>query len=91
MVDPDFKDYSEENPQDIRKGESFASEVIKRVMHGQGWASTLLIWFYDEHGGYYDHVPPPPAVEPDDVLGRSVFSRRTWHPRGACGCCSRAT
>ena len=78
IVDPDFKAYSEENPQDIQKGESFASEVIKRVMHGKGWASTLLIWLYDEHGGYYDHVPPPPAVEPDDVLGRSVLSRRTW-------------
>jgi phospholipase C len=77
LVDPDFKDYSEENPQDIQKGESFAAEVIKRVMHGKGWASTLLIWLYDEHGGYYDHVPPPPAVEPDEVLGRSVFSRRT--------------
>jgi phospholipase C len=78
VVDPDFKDYSEENPQDIQKGESFASEVIKRVMHGKGWADTLLIWLYDEHGGYYDHVPPPAAVEPDDVTGRSVFSRKTW-------------
>ena len=78
LVDPDFKVYSEENPQDIQKGESFAAEVIKRVMHGKGWPDTLLIWLYDEHGGYYDHVPPPPAVEPDDVPGQSVFSRRTW-------------
>ena len=78
LVDPDFKVYSEENPQDIQKGESFAAEVIKRVMHGKGWPNTLLIWLYDEHGGYYDHVPPPPAVEPDGVPGRSVLSRRTW-------------
>ena len=28
---------------------------------------TALIWTYDEHGGYYDHVPPPPAVRPDDI------------------------
>jgi phospholipase C len=27
---------------------------------------------YDEHGGYYDHVPPPAAVPPDDVEGRSL-------------------
>ncbi len=27
----------------------------------------MLIWTYDEHGGYYDHVPPPAAVTPDDV------------------------
>ena len=56
IVDPDFDTYSEENPQDIRKGESFAAEVINRVMHGKGWPRTLLIWVYDEHGGYHDHV-----------------------------------
>jgi phospholipase C len=72
IVDPDFEAYSEENPQDIRKGESFAAEVINHCLHGPGWPGTLLIWLYDEHGGYYDHVPPPPAVPPDDVEGRSV-------------------
>ena len=45
-------------------------------MHGPGWADTLLIWTYDEHGGYYDHVAPPAAVPPDDVPGRS----RVAHP-----------
>jgi hypothetical protein len=29
VVDPDFGKFSEENPQDIAKGESFAAEVIK--------------------------------------------------------------
>jgi phospholipase C len=76
VVDPDFGTFSEENPQDIRRGEGFAAEVINRVMHGPGWADTLLIWTYDEAGGYYDHVPPPPAVPPDDVPGRS----RVAHP-----------
>jgi phospholipase C len=78
IVDPDFKVYSEENPQDIRKGESFAAAVINAVMHGQGWMNTLLIWVYDEHGGYYDHVPPPAAVPPDDVPGRSLITSGTW-------------
>jgi phospholipase C len=73
IVDPDFDVYSEENPQDIRKGESFAAEVINRVLHGKGWPCTLLIWVYDEHGGYYDHVPPPPSLPPDDIEGRSVI------------------
>jgi phospholipase C len=74
IVDPDFRSFSEENPQDVRRGESFAAEVINRVMRGPGWADTLLIWTYDEHGGYYDHVPPPPAVPPDDVPGRSLVA-----------------
>ena len=78
IVDPDFGAYSEENPQDIQHGESFAAEVINRVMHGPGWPHTLLIWFYDEHGGYYDHVPPPAAVPPDDVIGRSLLQLPGW-------------
>ncbi|MFY9927892.1 MAG: alkaline phosphatase family protein [Streptosporangiaceae bacterium] len=76
IVDPDFDAYSEENPQDIRKGESFAAEVINRVLHGPGWPRTLLIWLYDEHGGYYDHVPPPAAIPPDDIEGRAVIGSR---------------
>jgi len=78
LVDPAFDEFSEENPQDIRKGESFAAEVINRVMHGKGWPDTLLIWTYDEHGGYYDHVPPPPAVPPDDTPGKSMAARPRW-------------
>ncbi len=77
IVDPDFDSFSEENPQDIQKGESYAAEVINRVMHGKGWPHTLLIWVYDEHGGYYDHVPPPPAIPPDDVEGKSVIGNAT--------------
>jgi phospholipase C len=34
-------------------------------MSGPAWRRTLLIWLYDEHGGYYDHVAPPPALLPD--------------------------
>jgi phospholipase C len=78
IVDPDFGAFSEENPQDIRKGESFAAEVIRHVMHGKGWEHTLLIWLYDEHGGYYDHVPPPAAPPPDDIEGRSVLYMPAW-------------
>ena len=62
IVDPDFGLYSEENPQDISLGETFSAAVVNAVMHGTAWESTLLLWIYDEHGGYYDHVPPPAAV-----------------------------
>src|SRR6266702_500654 len=78
IVDPSFEDFSEENPQDIAKGESFAAEVINGVMHGKGWPGTLLIWTYDEHGGYYDHVPPPEAVPPDGVEGQCMAQRPGW-------------
>jgi len=47
-------------------GEAFAARIIEAALHGADWMGTLLVWCYDEHGGYYDHVPPPAAVEPDD-------------------------
>jgi phospholipase C len=75
IVDPDFGSCSEENPQDIRVGEGFAAKVINAVMHGKCWPRTLLIWLYDEHGGYYDHVEPPGAVEPDDVPAQDPLQR----------------
>src|SRR5580693_6160841 len=82
IVDPDFGEFSEENPQDIARGESFAAEVINRVMHGPAWPHTLLIWLYDEHGGYYDRVPPPSR--------RTTCPRTTssWTCRPGCGGCS---
>ncbi|MGH7735962.1 MAG: alkaline phosphatase family protein, partial [Gemmatimonadales bacterium] len=67
IVDPDFNSGSEEDPQDIGVGEAFAASVVHAVMHGPAWPRTLLVWTYDEHGGYYDHVPPPPALAPDSI------------------------
>lgn len=67
LVDPNFDTESEENPQDLRRGEQVAAKVVNAVLHSPNWAKTMLIWTYDEHGGYYDHVPPPAAVRPDDI------------------------
>ncbi len=67
LVEPHYGTQSEEDPQNIAVGEQFAAKVINAVMAGPAWPSTMLIWTYDEHGGYYDHVPPPPALAPDDI------------------------
>ena len=47
---------SASSPRRTRKmfqfGEAFAAEVITRVMTGKNWSNTVLIWVYDEPGGY---------------------------------------
>jgi phospholipase C len=67
LVDPNFGTQSEENPQDVQFGDQFLSQVINAVMQSPQWHNTLLVWTYDEGGGYYDHVPPPTAAKPDLV------------------------
>jgi phospholipase C len=67
LVDPDFGKQSEENPQNVQLGDQFLAQVVNAVMTSPQWPNTLLVWCYDESGGYYDHVPPPRAVKPDGV------------------------
>jgi phospholipase C len=57
----------EEPPQDLTYGENWAYQVVNAVLHSPAWARTLLIYTFDEHGGYYDHVAPPVAIAPDDI------------------------
>jgi phospholipase C len=57
----------EESPQDMYYGEAWAYLILEAVMNSSSWPRTLFIYTYDEHGGYYDHVPPPAAIPPDSI------------------------
>jgi phospholipase C len=71
LVEPNYGSTSEEDPQNIASGEQFAASVVSAVMQGPGWKNTLLIWTYDEHGGYYDHVVAPKAVPSDSIAPKT--------------------
>ncbi|MBT9554615.1 MAG: hypothetical protein IV100_01245, partial [Myxococcales bacterium] len=49
-------------PNDIRQGELFIASVYEALRKSPKWDRTLLLVFYDEHGGLYDHVAPPKAA-----------------------------
>ena len=52
-------------PISVRDGEHLLSEVYGILTkYPDTFKKTLLVVLYDEHGGLYDHVPPPPAVSP---------------------------
>ena len=67
FLDPNYSTTSEENPQDVQVGEAFIAKVVHALMRAPTWKSTALFITYDEHGGYYDHVPPPRAIKPDST------------------------
>ncbi len=57
-------------PHDVRLGEHLIADVYEAVRASPLWKKTLLAVLYDEHGGFYDHVPPPPAVNPDGKVSQ---------------------
>jgi phospholipase C len=67
FLDPNYDTTSEENPQDVQVGEEFVAKVVNALTRGPGWKHTAFFLTYDEHGGYYDHVPPPRAIAPDNL------------------------
>jgi phospholipase C len=71
-VDPIFiasanTENDEHPPSNIQVGQQFSSNVVNALMQSPNWSSSALFLTYDENGGFYDHVPPPAAVTPDDI------------------------
>jgi phospholipase C len=69
-VDPAFfgeEQNDEHPPSNPQLGQQFLESIYDALVASPNWSSTALIITYDEHGGFYDHVPPPSACIPDDV------------------------
>jgi phospholipase C len=62
--------YSDGGPGSVLLGDRIVWKVYQAIRNsqtvsGNNWQNTLLIITFDEHGGGYDHIPPPPATAPD--------------------------
>lgn len=67
-------------PSDVLEGQRLIRSVAQALFDNpEVWAKSLLIITYDEHGGFYDHVAPPP-IRPDerpaDPALQDRFTRR---------------
>jgi phospholipase C len=51
----------------VQAGAKFASKFINALMQSSSWSSSVLFLTFDEGGGLFDHVPPPPAPPPGDT------------------------
>jgi len=52
----------------VNAGEELIADVYNALRDGPQWETTLFLIVYDEHGGIFDHVYPPPLV-PNPALG----------------------
>jgi phospholipase C len=67
---------------DVAKGEQLIYDVYEALRASPAWPTTLLVITYDEHGGCYDHVPPPSgAAAPDSTVGEFGFDFRRFGVR----------
>ena len=59
-------DYPEDYhpPHNICRGEQFLADVYQAVSSSPYRDKILLVITFDEHGGCYDHVPPPTGAAP---------------------------
>src|SRR5262249_54197937 len=58
-------------PADIKDGQDLILAIYDALATSPQWERSLLIIFYDEHGGFFDHVAPPEADDDDpETFGR---------------------
>jgi phospholipase C len=78
-IDPNFSNFDpfgfqpndDHAPADVKDGQELVLAVYHALATSPQWDKTLLIVFYDEHGGFFDHVAPPEAPDDDpETFGR---------------------
>ncbi|HSV04926.1 MAG TPA: alkaline phosphatase family protein [Candidatus Binatus sp.] len=72
FIDPIFLaqatvENDEHPPSNIQVGQNFVAGIINALFMSPQWGSSALFLTWDEHGGFWDHVPPPAACLPDDI------------------------
>ncbi|KAJ3676264.1 hypothetical protein LUZ60_003676 [Juncus effusus] len=60
---------------DVYQGQMFIKEVYETLRASPQWNESLLVITYDEHGGFFDHVPTPVngVPSPDGIVGPDPF------------------
>lgn len=60
---------------DVAIGQKFVKEVYEILRSSPQWKEMALLITYDEHGGFYDHVPTPVSgvPNPDGIIGPDPF------------------
>jgi phospholipase C len=80
FIEPNYSDHdgeggellaSDQHPDhNVQEGEIFIATVYNAIRENpELWESTALLIVYDEHGGIYDHVLPPPCM-PDGFVAQ---------------------
>ena len=53
---------------DVTRAETLVKNVYEILHRSTLWQKSALLILFDEHGGFFDHVPPPVCISPGDKL-----------------------
>lgn len=74
FIEPEYTDGPRSDPNDdhpptgVARGQAFLADIYGiLISNATRWSKTMMIVTYDEHGGFFDHVPP--LAIPTDVAG----------------------
>jgi phospholipase C len=62
---PECNPYEFYGPSNLHRGEALLATIYNALRESPDWENTMLIVVFDEHGGCYDHVPPPTSADPN--------------------------
>jgi phospholipase C len=89
IVEPSYQDgphIGPDHPNDnhaplaIGWGEDFLRRTYQSITaNAEKWGNTLMVVYYDEHGGFYDHVSPP--LIPYQTMGNTPHVFNSLGPR----------
>jgi phospholipase C len=63
IIDPDFLSNDGHPIHDLALSEVFLGAIYRALAASPQWSRCLLVINYDEHGGFFDHVPPPQTAD----------------------------
>lgn len=91
IIDPQFfgTGANDDHPDhDIQLGQALISSVFTALAKGPQWGKCLFVLTYDEHGGFFDHVPPPTTADDETDFQQMGFRVPTLvagpHVRRGC-------
>jgi phospholipase C len=73
FIEPNYSDHQSDRGEEVandqhpdhnvQQGEVFIASIYQAIKNNpELWENTVLLITYDEHGGIFDHVPPPNCV-----------------------------
>ncbi|KAF1872959.1 hypothetical protein Lal_00016066 [Lupinus albus] len=71
-----FRSNDDHPSHDVYRGQMLVKEVYETLRSSPQWNQTLFLITYDEHGGFYDHVPTPVrgVPSPDGIRSDENFN-----------------